>query len=159
MTLIVFEGMDGSGKTFLCKKLAKEKGWVYLKTPPKSPSKIKCKNELEELERYKKGLLLNSKIIQKKLALGKTVVCDRYYGTYIVDCALLGVKPTLNAKEIIAPTKVIHLVASWETIVKRLKQKKKLSELEERIMLDKKVYEKVLGEFRELGYEEKGNED
>ena len=155
MDLLVFEGIDGCGKTFLCKKLAKQNNWVYLKTPP---SKGKCRTEEEELSRYEKGLLLNAKTIKEELSKGKTVICDRYFGTYLVDCALLGVKPKLSGKELPLPTKTIHLVASWKTIKKRLKKKRNLSSLEKKLINDEKVYNLVLSEFRKLGYEEMENE-
>lgn len=160
MNFIVIEGIDGCGKTFLCKKLAKENDWVYIKTPPKSiSSKIKCKTELEELNRYKKGLLFNAKIIEKKLAKGKTIICDRYYGTYLVDCARLGEKLDFDLEKVLPkPTKIIHLIASWETIVKRLKKRRIRSELENDLISDKRAYERLVGEFRKLGYEERKNE-
>ncbi len=156
MALIVFEGVDGSGKTFLAKKFAKENNWVYIKTPPKFLSvKLKCKTELDELNRYKKGLLINAKIIQKKLSKGKTIVCDRYYGSYLTDCIRLGIKPEERIEKILPkPIQTILLIASWETILKRLKKRRVRSIFENKLIADKKVYDLAVREFKKLGYEE-----
>ncbi len=148
--LIVVEGADGVGKTYLCKKLAKEKGWFYLKCPPKVLSKIKCKTSGEELLRYFDGLMINSITIQKKLSLGKTVICDRYYITFLVDLSLAGVKVNTSAllKYLPKPNKTILLEEKYEIVVERLKKKKNRSELEEEIIKDKRVYDKVVKLFR-----------
>lgn len=156
--LIVYEGIDGVGKTYMCKKLAKKNNWVYVKTPSRAMYKIKCKGEMELLARYGTALLLNANKIQKLLISGKTVICDRYYGTYLVDCALLGVSSDRLFDIVLPkPTKVIHLVADWEVVIERLKKKKILSEFEKKIISDKKAYEKVVKEFKKLGYEEQTN--
>ena len=150
--LIVVEGADGVGKTYLCKKLAKEKGWFYLKTPPKMLSKIKCKNPKEELLRYLDGLILNSVTIQKKLSSGKTVICDRYYITFLVDLKLEGIN--LDVSKILTflpkPNQTILLEEKYSVVVERLKQKKNKSKLEKEIISDKKVYDNVVNLFREM---------
>ena len=148
--LIVVEGADGVGKTYLCNKLAKEKGWFYLKCPPKSLSKNKCKNSFEELVRYLDGLMINSITIRKKLSQGKTVICDRCYITFLVDLSLAGVKLDVSefVKLLPKPDKIILLEEKYEVVIGRLKRKKKLSELEKKIILNKKVYVKVVGLFR-----------
>jgi len=148
MSFIVYEGADGVGKTFTCKKLSKKNKWFYLKTPP---FKKKCKNPKEELDNYIVGLLLNSFTIREKLAQGKTVICDRYYSTYLVDCALLGEKPLPWLKEYLpVPDKEVLLTAPWEVVVKRLKRKRKRSDLENEIIKDEKVYRKVEKKFRKV---------
>jgi len=140
--LIVVEGADGVGKTFLCKKLAKKNNWFYLKTPPTSLLRIKCKNPREELFRYLAGLILNAITIRKKFNLGKTVICDRYYLTLLVDLSLLKIKLDTSALENILPkpNKIILLKGDYETIASRLKRKKKKSELENKIIKDKQTY-------------------
>lgn len=150
--LIVVEGADGVGKTYLCKKLAKEKGWYYLKTPPKELSKIKCKNSIEELTRYLDGLMLNSITIRKKLSQRKTIICDRYYITFLVDLELAGIK--LDVSSFVSllpkPDKVILLEEKYETVVERLKRKKCISPLEEEIISNEKVYTRIVHLFRKL---------
>jgi thymidylate kinase len=150
--LIVVEGADGVGKTYLCKKLAKEKGWFYLKTPPKVLSKIKCKTPEEELIRYLDGVILNSITIQKKLSSKKTVICDRYYITFLVDLKLARIN--LDVSKLLTflpkPNQTILLEEKYGVVVERLKQKKNKSKLEKEIIDDKKMYDKVVKLFREM---------
>ncbi|VVB75351.1 Thymidylate kinase [uncultured archaeon] len=147
--LIVVEGADGVGKTFLCKKLAKQNNWFYIKTPPTCLLKTKCKNPREELFRYLEGLMLNAIVIRKRLNRGETVICDRYYLTLLVDLSLLRIKLDTSALEnfLPKPNKIILLEEDYETVALRLKRKKKKSKLENKIIKDKQTYVNVVKLF------------
>jgi thymidylate kinase len=137
----VIEGIDCSGKSTICKRLAKDKAFFYIKTPPKILHKnISC-NPFSELSIFLAGLFLNAETIKKQLK--KTnVICDRYLATFIVDSEFLGIK--FNYKSIIKllpkPNKTINLTANYETIVNRLNLQDNLTEWEQKIIKDKKIF-------------------
>ena len=144
--LIVVEGIDCSGKTSVCKRIAGD-DWVYVKTPPK---KNKALDEENELSNYLKGLLSNGALIREKIE-EKNIICDRYLATFIVDSEQVGKKVDFGLlKKLPKPDIIIHLVSSYENVVARLESQESLSDWERRLLGDKKLYESVKERFRDL---------
>jgi dTMP kinase len=104
---IVFEGLSGSGKTTIAKKIAKMIGGIYYKTPPYPFSTIR--NKIDKYCDYDSRFLFYlssvnyaSKNIEKLLE-SKPVVCDRYILTTICFHKVLGVNVNNIKLSIIKP--------------------------------------------------------
>ncbi|MEK9165651.1 MAG: hypothetical protein AAB525_02220 [Patescibacteria group bacterium] len=80
--LIVFEGIDGVGKTTLAKLTAEKLGAVYYKTPPEPyNSRRAIADELPPDLRfsfYLESMFYTSREVEQLLEQGKSVVADRW---------------------------------------------------------------------------------
>ena len=83
---IVFEGIDGSGKSSVCKRLAKEFDNVVVTAEP-TESKIGMLIRTMDISRETEALLFvadradHTVQIKKWVDEGKIVICDRYYAS------------------------------------------------------------------------------
>jgi len=83
---IVFEGIDGSGKSSVCKRLAKELDNVVVTAEP-TESKIGMLIRTMDVSRETEALLFvadradHTTQIKKWMEEGKIVICDRYYAS------------------------------------------------------------------------------
>jgi len=88
--LIVLEGVDGTGKTTLAKRLAASLEGLYLYNP--QPPFTNIRKEIEATENfttrffyYLAANIAAQALIEKTLAEGKSVVVDRYiYSTFLM---------------------------------------------------------------------------
>jgi dTMP kinase len=102
---IVFEGLDGSGKTTLAKMLAKDINALYISTPP--PCLVGKDNMIrnifdQEVDLYTRflyyllGVFYTSDLV-RNLLKSKSVICDRYIHSTICFHKLMGVKEQIQA--------------------------------------------------------------
>jgi len=106
---IVFEGLSGTGKTTIAKKIAKKLEAVYYKTPP--PPFLFLRDEVDKSCDYQSrfffylsGIIYASKQI-KIILEDRSVICDRYILTTICFHKALGINFSyiLNGLSIIKP--------------------------------------------------------
>jgi dTMP kinase len=124
--LIVFEGIDGTGKTTLAKMLAKKIKAAYYKTPPKEIWSIRKSVDRSDpavrLAFYKLGNAIGEQFFKNTLKT-QHVVCDRYvYSTNAYQS--VASKRELNIRANFAPDYVVYTKADWKKVVARLKEKK-----------------------------------
>jgi dTMP kinase len=99
---IVFEGLDGSGKTTLAKMLVADLDGLYIASPPPLLEMNGIRNIIDEkvgLEtRFLYYLLGNSYIsdIIREARKSKIVVCDRYIHSTLSIHQLLGIKINID---------------------------------------------------------------
>lgn len=99
---IVFEGLDGAGKTTLAKMLAADLKGVYIATPPPlleiDGIRNVMDNEVSLETRFLYYLLGNSCVSDeiKKIRKRKVVICDRYIYSTLAIHQLLGVEINLD---------------------------------------------------------------
>lgn len=142
--LIVFEGIDGSGKTTQVKRLA---DYLRRRDLPVTVTKWNSSPLTRRAIRWgKKQRRLTSEtyfllhvadmidrynwIIHPALERGDVVICDRYWYTSLVRDQLRGIDPdVIRAVYAVMPMPAIifHLAASIETTCKRLEERSKLS--------------------------------
>lgn len=93
---IVFEGLDGAGKTTIAKALAAEMGAVYIATPPSLLENVReiIDTQVSVETRFLYYLLGNSIVSDqiKKMRNRKPIVCDRYIHSTLSFHQLLGIK-------------------------------------------------------------------
>lgn len=153
---IVFEGIDGSGKTTISKIVSEKLKWKYYKTPP-----IPFNNIRDIIDKncyttarfffYLSSVCYASKEIEKIL-LTDSVVCDRYiYSTlayhYTLDSDLKSYD--LKNLNILIPNIIFYLKADYETRKMRIEKREKgiNSSLSYDICMDKIFQEKVENEY------------
>jgi len=84
--VIVFEGLDGVGKTTLAKAIGSRKGWIYYRTPPPAFFKecvgldIRTQTE-KRFYKFIECLLHSSREIKKIISQGINVAVDRWIWT------------------------------------------------------------------------------
>jgi len=131
---IVFEGLDGSGKTTLAKMLAADSNALYIASPPpilKTGNIRKIMDEDVSLEtRFLYYLLGNSYISNeiKEARKSKIVICDRYLHSTLAIHKLLGVKINLdiNSLGLEKPDINFFIFVSNEKVRRRrIKERKK----------------------------------
>jgi len=99
---IVFEGLDGSGKTTLAKMLAADLNGLYIASPPPFLETDGIRSIMDEkvsLEtRFLYYLLANSCVSDeiKKARKSKIVICDRYLHSTLSIHKLLGVNINID---------------------------------------------------------------
>lgn len=92
---IVFEGLSGTGKTTIAKKVAKKMGAVYYKTP--SPPFSFLRDKIDRHYNYQSRFLFYLASIVyasehiKNILKHKSVICDRYILTTVCFHRALGV--------------------------------------------------------------------
>ena len=122
---IVIEGIDYSGKSTASKLLAKQADFTLYKTPPKNISskrdEIDAKaSPIDHYRFYLDGIYTASKEIWELLALGKNVICDRYWLTTYVYHVVMGVSVNINDfSNIIQPDLTVLLLVSNNIQAKR----------------------------------------
>ena len=150
--IILFEGVDGVGKTTIGKRLAKLTGGIYLYSPPKILGLIRKQiNSYSECTQYCYYLIANQMISDDlKGSSEKIIVLDRYYYSTL---AFFGVKfgrhlflPEFT--NLIEPDSIIYLAASWDVIEYRLikRGENKKHEKKEFLMKLDKEYQYLLKE-------------
>ncbi len=86
---VVFEGLDGTGKTSVSRVLAEKTGGVYLKTPPPEFCRLRRKIQAEK-NYYARFLFYLSSVVcaserTRQFPSSQIIVCDRYYYTSLAD--------------------------------------------------------------------------
>ncbi len=124
--LIVFEGIDGTGKTTLANMLAKEIDAQYYKTPPKEilPIEKFIKNSLPpvRLQYYRLANAIAEQELGKVLKK-QNVVCDRYiYSTLSYQSAAMG--EPIKAPGTLKPDFIVYTKANFNVVKKRLSMRK-----------------------------------
>lgn len=129
---IVFEGVDGSGKTTIGKKLAQEIGGVYIRTPSEGYRPARSYVDSSNSSEAKLLFYLSSVVhASHQIALSrqtKPVVCDRYvWSTLIphsayhgVDLSLLENSLGFITKTLEIPTHTVLLTVSEDEQLRRL---------------------------------------
>ncbi|ADG13525.1 thymidylate kinase [Methanocaldococcus infernus ME] len=150
---IVFEGIDGSGKTTLSKMLAKELSgyWTCEPTDGEIGRLIRSYLSSGNIDNISLSLLFaadrveHCKEIEKVLNSGRDVICDRYLYSSIAYQSSLGVEENflweIN-KYAIKPDLVFLLVVDVDEAMKRVKGKD--------IFENKNFLEKVQEKYLEL---------
>jgi deoxyguanosine kinase len=149
--LILFEGVDGSGKTLLAKMLAKKMGGLYYHSPPVVLEPLKqYANNASFKVRYQYFMLGNYIVSEelKELLLTQDVVLDKYFYSTIAFHSIL-LKSNLSLpKDLLMPDHTFYLTASMEEIKRRLNLKEKITKYEELSLLQEvdKKYKEIFKE-------------
>ena len=132
---LVFEGLDGTGKTSLAKEIVSRLNGRYLKTPPpeyeNSRKKIhSTKNPYIRFLFYLSANVFLSESI-RKLPKDLILVCDRYFYTSIADFSYTS-KMTAKDKDLIFWLKLMNRICIQPDIVffchcERDERKKRIS--------------------------------
>jgi thymidylate kinase len=127
---VVFEGIDGSGKTTISKIISEKLEWQYYRTPP-----IPFENIRTEIDKscnphsrflfYLSSVCYASDEIKKLLRIN-SVVCDRYlYSTlayhYALENSLRNID--LSNLDILRPDIIFYLNAKFQTRKKRIEKR------------------------------------
>ncbi len=145
----VLEGVDGVGKTTICKRIAELKKWSYASTPPKNFFMKEKQDSKWNILRFMLGMAETTEHIRKKLGK-KTVICDRHFPTLIVDGKELGIDLSNFGKNCLKPDKIIHLYTDYETLLERIAARKKMNNSEKRLISDKKYFESMIKSYRKI---------
>ena len=146
---IVFEGTDASGKSTLANQLAKELKGVYYYNPPKILNYLREYADNSSLNaRFQFYMLANYLTADEvKRLLEKTdVVVDWYvYGTIAYHSVLMN-KELKIPDDLLLPDNIIYVMASPESIQKRLNERPKIGKFEKIDFLKKvmKKYDSLL---------------
>ena len=122
---IAIEGIDCTGKSTVSKLLAAQNDSVLYMTPPKSiyakRDEIDAKaSPFDHYRFYLDGVYTASKEIWDFLALGKDVVCDRYWLTTYVYHIVMGVSVNIDDfSNITQPDLTVLLLVSSDIQAKR----------------------------------------
>lgn len=127
---IVLEGVDGTGKTSICEKVAKEIDAIVYRTPPFPFNRIRLEIDKNTTPKtrflfYLSGVLHASDEI-KKIIKYSHVICDRYfYSTlsyhYVLDPSMKVLD--ISTFNLLLPTFVFYLKASYVECIKRISQR------------------------------------
>lgn len=146
--LIVFEGVDGTGKSTLANKIVERLGAAHSRNPPKSIRWIRsCVDQSPPKLRYYYYLFGNytTSSKAKKILKDRSLVYEWYiYSTTAYHSVLLDDQLNLP-KQLYRPDYIIYLEANWDSIQSRLAKRRKNSAYK-RINFLKKVvneYERI----------------
>ena len=126
------EGVDGVGKTTHCQLLAERTGGIFMPTPPKELTSARkyFDRQVDELEArylfYLAGVLALRPQMDRAIAEGRPVFCDRYIYSTIAYHAEMGVNTDLvDWKHLAFPSvsKVILLTAEPEIRLARIRDR------------------------------------
>ncbi|MBS3150129.1 hypothetical protein J4455_05600 [Candidatus Woesearchaeota archaeon] len=123
MKFILFEGIDGSGKTTLAKKLADRVEGVYYDSPPECIRDIKEKGIITSdeirLQYYLLGNIIASEEI-KNILKTNHVVCDRYIYSTMADHSVRLEREIRINPNLLFPDYIIYTKANLKIIEERL---------------------------------------
>lgn len=143
MTFVVFEGIDGSGKTTLAKALADELGWFFTREVRKSTSMLLAKHvsEGETDPKWMFDMFMNERrihshdVLEKCRSVGINVVCDRYLHSTIAyqpySLTLKGFQDTevvFKSVWFIKPDIVFYLDIPVDTALERIQKRQPTSD-------------------------------
>lgn len=153
---VVFEGIDGSGKTSVCEyagKLLKEAGCDVILTaePTKDPIGMLIRSSVEGITQDAEALLFAADRAQHTVQIkewvkaGKVVICDRYYASTIAyqsadfdgESSDIQWLRTINDHIAIDPDLTFLIDVSPETGLMRANTRGKLSKFEKKEYLEK----------------------
>ncbi len=157
MYFIVFEGIDGSGKTtqmlktidflkdykqiFVTKEPSTNKVGKYIKRLLKQDHNPES-NALKYFNLYQKDREIHNKQIKKQLKMGNIVVCDRYYYSTLAYQKEQGLKTDFileKSKKFIVPDLVFIIDVPEEVALKRLGKRGTKNEKFEKLEFLKKL--------------------
>ena len=151
---ILFEGIDGSGKTSLAKELAKRINGTYYYNPPEIIRHLRSYADNSNPEIRFQYYLLGNYIADmeiRELLQKNHVVCDWYvFSTIAYHEILLNRK--LQMPGLLMPDKIIFATADWDELEKRIKIREYISKYEEIpfLMKVKKTYDDIFSKMKNV---------
>ncbi len=131
---IVFEGVDGSGKTTIAKALAERIGAHYYYNPPAVLRPFRTYADASSPKIRFRYCSLGNRIASlhiRWLLRTRPVVCDWYvFSTIAYHSVLLGVKLPMPGRTLM-PDRIVRTRADWDEISRRLTERGKVSKYEE----------------------------
>lgn len=153
---IVFEGLDGSGKTTISKILSYELSALYIQTPLGYYNQIRKlvdarADVAEHFLFYLAAVRYASEEI-KKLLKRQSVVCDRYLYSTIAYHRALGLKLDIDIGQVnvLIPDHAFFLEISAKTQLERLVSKKDAKTQADDWIIKQNVFQKLNQEFKKL---------
>ena len=151
---IVFEGVDGAGKTSLAKALVKRINGHYYYNPPEIIGQLRSYADQSDPEIRFQYYLLGNHIASKEihnLLQKKHVVCDCYIFSTIAYHEVL-LKKKLSLPKLLMPDKIIFVTADWNVIDTRIKMRESSSKYEEISFLMKvnKKYDSLFSRMKNV---------
>jgi deoxyguanosine kinase len=158
---IVIEGTDGSGKSTLCNWIADTFGYEKYKSIGGTFASVKNHFNIDKVSISERFSFLcgdainNSLIIKEQVALGNSIVFDRYYYSTLVYCESLDPGITNDFmflfEKLPKPDLVIFIKTDFETMLKRITLRGNLTLIEKKyseknnfnILIEN--YKKILG--------------
>ena len=122
MKFILFEGVDGSGKTTLAKKLADRIGGIYYDSPPECIRDLRksiITSDEIRLQYYLLGNIIASEEVKRVLQTDH-VVCDRYIYSTIADHSIRLGRDINIPQSLVFPDYIVYTRSSLRTIEERL---------------------------------------
>jgi len=123
MKFILFEGIDGSGKTTLAKKLAERVMGVYYDSPPECIRDIRKKGIITSdeirLQYYLLGNIIASEEI-KSILQTNHVICDRYIYSTMADHSVRLGRDIEIPQNLVFQDHVVYTKSDLKTIEERL---------------------------------------
>ncbi|MBS3061290.1 MAG: AAA family ATPase [Candidatus Diapherotrites archaeon] len=155
-SFFVLEGVDGVGKTTVARKISALKGWSYVSTPSaelkqRRSMSLRDDNGFLNLVFYLEAVVDTSARVKKRGK--KNIICDRFFPTLVVDAyerKMPGVLRILENISLEKPTLSIHLYADYKTVKKRLKMRSHLTRDEKRLLVNRRFFDSMVSDFREL---------
>jgi len=153
---IVFEGLDGSGKTTIAKMLSCELNALYIQTPLGYYNQVRklidTRADITEHFLFYLAAVRYASEEIKKLLKQQSVICDRYsYSTIAYHRALgLTLDIDINQMNLLVPDYVFFLEISDKTQLERLANKKNSKTQADDWIIKQGVFQKLNQEFKKL---------